>query len=118
LIVLDASAVLAYLRQEPGQDVVRDAITGSVMSAANWSEVLQKSLQHGLDHRRVGVLLQTRGVEPVSVEDAETAADLWKQRRNLSLADRLCLALAQRLGCEALTADAAWEGMPGARSIR
>jgi ribonuclease VapC len=90
------------------------------MSAANWSEILQKSVQYGRDRRRVGGLLQTRGVEvePVTIEDADVAADLWTRRRSLSLADRLCLALAQRLACDALTVDRTWEGMPRARVIR
>jgi ribonuclease VapC len=120
LIVVDASAVLAYLRREPGWEVVREAIGDSLMPAANWSEVLQKAVQHGLDATRVGRLLLSRGiaVEPVTIVDAEAAAYLWGQRRNLSLGDRLCLALADRLGCEALTADVAWDGMPNARLIR
>lgn len=120
MIVLDASAVLAYLRQEPGSGAVRDAIGESSMSTANWSEVLQKALQYGLDPIRVRGLLLARGltVEPVTIEDAEAAAFLWGRRRHLALGDRLCLALAQRLGCDALTADRAWDGMPRARLIR
>ena len=112
--------MLAYLRQEPGSSAVREAISDSSMSAANWSEVLQKSAQHGRDPVRVGGLLQARGikVEPATIADAETGASLWSQRPSLSLADRLCLALARRLDCEVLTADNASAGMPGVRLIR
>ncbi len=39
--VLDASAVLAFLHGERGADVVSDALADvSVVSAANWAEVL------------------------------------------------------------------------------
>jgi PIN domain nuclease of toxin-antitoxin system len=36
----------------------------------------------------------------------------------LSLADRLCLALAARLDATAWTADTAWQGLSGVRLIR
>lgn len=120
MVVLDASAVLAYLQRERGGETVREAIEDSVMSTANWSEVLQKSLQHGRDPAQVGGLLRMRGIgaEPVTIEDAEAAAGLWRRHPTLSLADRLCLALAGRLGCEVLTTDGAWDGVPGAHVIR
>ncbi|MDT7615062.1 MAG: ribonuclease VapC, partial [Pseudonocardiales bacterium] len=42
--------------------------------------------------------------------DAVTAARLWDRGRppGLSLGDRCCLALAERVGCAAVTADTAW----------
>jgi len=47
-------------------------------------------------------------VEPVGQPDAERAAELWTVGSGLSLGDRLCLAVAERLGSKALTADRAW----------
>ena len=47
-------------------------------------------------------------IEPVTRADAEWAATFWQTHQNLSLADRLCLALADRLGAIALTSDAMW----------
>ena len=47
-------------------------------------------------------------VEPVTEADAERAAELWTGRGGLSLADRLCLALADRVEGEAWTADREW----------
>ncbi len=42
-VVLDASAILAFLREEPGSGVVEDSMAdGSMCGAANWSEVAQK----------------------------------------------------------------------------
>ena len=40
-VVLDASALLAYLQREPGADLVRSVIAGAVMSTVNWTEVVQ-----------------------------------------------------------------------------
>ena len=57
-------------------------------------------------------------VEPVLAEDAEAAARLWRAGSGLSLADRLCLATAQRLGATVWTADGAWGASERVRQIR
>jgi ribonuclease VapC len=57
-------------------------------------------------------------VLPVTQADAEWAAFRWRRGEGLSLADRLCLALAHRLGTEVLTADQAWGAEPPVRQIR
>lgn len=112
LAVLDTSAVLAWLRREPGADAVDPLLATAVMSAANWSETWQKLDQHGVDAEKATRRLRTLGlrVEPVSEIDAVHAARLWSRTRaaGLSLGDRCCLALGARLGLPAVTADAAW----------
>lgn len=113
--VLDSSAVLAWLRDEPGAEVVHPLLSAAVMSAANWSETYQKLLQHGVDAHRATSRLRTLGVrvEPLTETDALTAANLWIATRaaGLSLGDRCCLALAARLGLTTVTADTAWAGL-------
>jgi ribonuclease VapC len=110
--VLDSSAVLAWLRDEPGADVVLPLLATSVMSAANWSETWQKLDQHGVDAGKATQRLRALGmtVEPVTEADAVKAAKLWSSSRaaGLSLGDRCCLALGARLGLAAVTADSAW----------
>jgi ribonuclease VapC len=109
--VFDASALLAYLGGEVGADQVRGALEqGGVVSAANWSEVAQKVRAAGADWDVArGLLLGYElDVEPVTREDAERAAIRWRAGAGLSLADRLCLALGDRLGADVWTADAAW----------
>jgi ribonuclease VapC len=108
--VLDASALLAWLQQEPGADVIDPLLSEAAISTANWSEVLQKVAQRGKDAREVSDLLRALGVEPVplTVEDAADAATLWLKAPSLSLRDRCCLALARRLGTPAVTADQDW----------
>ncbi|NMH98732.1 type II toxin-antitoxin system VapC family toxin [Pseudonocardia sp. K10HN5] len=113
--MLDASAVLAWLRAEPGAEAVHPLLGTAVISAANWSETWQKLAQHGVDADRATTRLRTLGlrVEPVTAADAVTAAQLWARTRaaGLSLGDRCCLALGARLQWPAVTADTAWAGL-------
>lgn len=108
--VLDSSAVLAWLQGEPGADVVEQHIDDAAISTVNWSEVLQKAGRAGRSMPETRDLLKGLGIEvlPVSEEDAVTAASLWFSASSLSLADRCCLALAQRTGLPALTVDRNW----------
>ena len=39
-VVLDASALLAYLQDEPGDQAVEAVLAESVMSSGNWAEVV------------------------------------------------------------------------------
>lgn len=110
--VLDASAVLAWLQEEPGAQKVDAVIEHGFIGAANFSEVLQKAAQHGRDLREVGGLLLDVGltVEDVTTDDAVSAALLWQRCPDLSLGDRLCLALGMRLHHPVVTADRSWRG--------
>ena len=121
--VLDASAILALLLREPGADFVQASLAGDARcGAANWSEVAQKvlSVNRASWVPVQAALLHGYGmrVEPVLVEDAEWAAGRWRKGEGLSLADRLCLALGERLDAEILTADRAWGVEGSVRQIR
>jgi ribonuclease VapC len=110
-VVLDASAILAFVQEEAGADAVERALLGHARcGAANWSEVAQKVLAAERDWDLVRALLTSYEIEieAVSTEDAERAARRWRRGEGLSLADRLCLGLAERLDAEVLTADRAW----------
>lgn len=118
MTVLDASAVLAYLQGEQGADVVARHLSGGVVSTANWAEVLTR-LAGAIDVTLAEGILMSQGVAfaTVTVDDARTAARL-RDREGLSLADRLCLALAARLATDAVTADRAWGRGAGVIQIR
>jgi PIN domain nuclease of toxin-antitoxin system len=110
--VLDASALLTMLFQEPGAASVADVIAeGAALSTVNLSEVAAALVRHQRDADRIlrAVTAQVT-VEPFTTEDALSAAALWAATRaaGLSLGDRACLALAQRLGVPAVTADREW----------
>lgn len=111
-VVLDASALLAFLHDEPGGEKVSAVLEGARVSAVNWCEVLQKALQRDVDVAGMQQEFTDVGVrfEPFTPQQAERAAWLWSHTRNhgLSLADRACLALAMDQGLPVFTADRAW----------
>ena len=117
--VVDASVVLAWLQDEPGADEAEPMLADGVIGAANWSEVLQKTRQHGAPAGIVARLLASFGLTVVDVgaEDAEIAADLWRQGSPFSLADRLCLALGLRMSVPVATTDAAWVEVPDGPAV-
>ena len=114
--VLDASALLAWLHEEPGQDIVEASINRSVICSVNWSEVLQKIIARGVQEpQNVAVSLEYLGLSviPFTADDAIMAASMWPSGRHvgLSLGDRACLSLARRLGLPALTTDRIWASL-------
>ncbi len=116
-VVLDASALLAYFRREPGGEQVAELLTDEArVSTLNWSELHQKLTWYGLAADDLTASLRTLGVqvEPFNRADAVAASNLYPQTRwpgGASLADRACLALARRLGAPAYTADREWSGI-------
>jgi ribonuclease VapC len=116
--VLDASALLAYLRDEPGADAVADAVAGgAAISTVNLGEVFSRVADRGADPARIARQMTDRGlldgaiaVEPFTSADAVEVGRLRPLTREhgLSLGDRACLALARRLELPAITADTAW----------
>jgi ribonuclease VapC len=119
--VFDASALLTFLQGERGAAEVEKALKdGGVCGAANWSEVAQKIRAHGRNWDLSRALLASYGlqVQPVTADDAEWAARKWTPGKGLSLADRLCLALGERLDADVLTADQAWGTAGRIRQVR
>lgn len=110
--VLDASAVLALLFDEPGAEAVVDHITaGAVISTVNLAEVATVLVRNGRDPNTVLQPLRAQvDVLPFTDSDAITTAELYPlaSAQGLSLGDRACLALAQRLDAPAITAEHLW----------
>ena len=122
-VVLDASALLAYLQDEPGSEVVDGVLAESVISSVNWAEVVQKSIAAGVEIEGMLDDLLALGlrVELFTPEDAELTGRLWEQTRQAGLSlgdhrrcgfsDRACLSLGWRLGVPVLTSDRAWASL-------
>ena len=110
--VLDASALLAYLQDEPGSETIEPMLDESAISSVNWAEVVQKSIAGGVDVDGLREDVEALGLSllPFTAEEAETAGRLWLQTRScgLSLGDRACLSLGLRLGIPVLTTDQIW----------
>ncbi|MCB1713629.1 MAG: type II toxin-antitoxin system VapC family toxin [Candidatus Competibacteraceae bacterium] len=112
MTVLDSSAVLAWLLEEPGHKRVDAVLEKSLISTVNWSEVLQKVHPYQPDLAAFTARFSAIGLHiiPFSIDQAEQAATLYPQTKaaGLSLGDRACLALALTSQSMVLTADRAW----------
>ncbi|WP_374575863.1 type II toxin-antitoxin system VapC family toxin [Phenylobacterium sp.] len=111
-LVLDASAVLAWIEAEPGGEDVGERLADCVISAVNLAEVVAKLIDRGVEPAGAVEIVRAAAfhVEPFDEGLALEAGALRgrTRRHGLSLGDRACLALARREGAAALTADRAW----------
>lgn len=115
-VVLDSSALLAYLLREPGIERVRVALNqGAVINAVNLAEVYTKLVLTNQWAPTVTELLADNAltVLPFTEEDALVAANLARDTRRFgrSLGDRACLATGLRLGVPILTGDREWTNL-------
>ena len=113
-VVLDASALIALMRDEKGAERVATVIDRAVIGAVNLAEVVSKFVR-GI---AVGVIREwietlELNVRPFDRELSYAAAALLPATRaqGLSLGDRACLALALTLKAPALTTDRAWDAV-------
>lgn len=113
--VLDASALLAFLRREPGAERVSSFLDGACISAVNLSEVLATTLRDGGDPKGALEIAVSLGIafHSFDADQANAAAELLPATRplGLSFGDRACLALGRKLGARVITADRAWAGL-------
>ena len=121
-VVLDASALLALLKGEPGCSKVASVIADAAISVVNLSEVVSHFVRAGMPSRDVQDMLNAL---PLTLVPADTGL-AWEAGRlradtaeaGLSLGDRFCLALAKRDGLPAWTADKAWKTVAGAANVK
>jgi ribonuclease VapC len=113
-VVLDASALLAILNQEPGAErMTAELLSAAATSTVNLAEVHGKLVGRGLnaDEAWEATLSPIREAVAFTSEHARLTGDLAVQTRalGLSLGDRACLALGLALKAPVYTADRSWK---------
>jgi ribonuclease VapC len=122
-VVVDSSAVLAWLLGEPGRETVEKLLPVAIAPASVIVEVIYRAGERGLKTppERIYEDLLNMGlvVEPFLASDALRAAELIansrrqakksKTDRSLSLGDGLCIAVAERLELPVTGGDTHWE---------
>ena len=112
--LLDASALLALLNDEPGATFVAEALReGASISAVNLAEVVGKIAAHGISPDELRLTLRGFALEVIAFDEAQAveAGRLVGMTSVMgpSLGDCACLACARGRGLTALTADRAWQ---------
>jgi ribonuclease VapC len=121
-VVLDASAVLALMDGEPGEDAVAAVLPGALLSAVNLAEVVSKLAERGMPAAQAHADAMALGIEVVGFDGA-LALDAGALRpltraAGLSLGDRCCLALARSHRAAVLTTEVRWERMAKAIGVK
>ena len=121
-VILDSSAVLAYLRNEPGADTLAPLFRNAAISVVNLTEVLSRLIALGQPFTEAQQAVDALMMRHVVFDEAQAfaaAALLPLTRRlGLSLGDRACLALARAEGLAVLTSDRAWASLDVGVEIR
>jgi PIN domain nuclease of toxin-antitoxin system len=114
-VVLDASAVLALLKREPGAERVRAVLDRAILGAVNAAEVQSKLVDLGLSRDAAEARIRFLGciILAFSEKQAIEAGSLIAQTRSLglSLGDRACLALAIERKATVYTTDSACKNL-------
>jgi PIN domain nuclease of toxin-antitoxin system len=114
MIVVDSSALMAFVLKEPGADRVEAALGECIVSAVVLVECLSKLAAKGLDPNAIKAQLMTAGlqIEPFGDEGISAVVSLHRfAKQGVSLADRFCLGLALQRGLSVLTGDRPWAGL-------
>lgn len=109
-VVLDASAILALLNEEPGAEkITPELLSQATTSTVNLAEVQARLVREGGNPEETWALVldPLPNVEPFTAEQAKISGSLIQETRplGLSLGDRACLALAMVLNAPVYTAD-------------
>ncbi|MBI3419630.1 MAG: type II toxin-antitoxin system VapC family toxin [Proteobacteria bacterium] len=110
--VLDSSAILAVIYEEPGAAFVSSLLERCAVSSVNVCESMTRLLLDGVDlfsaRKRIDKIVQA--TIPFDLSLALDAAKLSRTTScfGLSLGDRACLATAMQRHATAITSDKAW----------
>lgn len=110
--VLDATAVLAVLNDEPGAEKVAPLLPRAVMSSVNLAEVVSKLADAGIPNETIQTVIGELGITVIPFDEPLAFSTGFLRATTsdygLSLGDRACLALGKHLHQPVLTADRMW----------
>lgn len=112
--ILDASAVIAYIHDEPGSDIAEKYIlSNNIISAVNFSEVIMFGYKENgpeFSNSIHEIYYMFGRIFELDEKQALVAAELFLLTRQygLSFADRACLALGKIMNIPVITADKVW----------
>ena len=116
--VVDASALLAYLFDEPGAELVAELLdTGNALvSSVNYAETVSKLIDRKMPEEVVKITMDNLGLEVVSYDEQQALLTGFFRKSclsyGLSLGDRACFALAKVGDFPVMTADRVWQEVP------
>ncbi|WP_375327030.1 type II toxin-antitoxin system VapC family toxin [Candidatus Tisiphia endosymbiont of Nemotelus uliginosus] len=111
-VILDSSALLALIKNEPGALIVEELLGDIVMSSVNVSEsaavILDSEMSVEQGQQAIEPFIES--VIPFDFEHSITCAALKKDTKHLglSLGDRACISLGMKLKLPIYTADKIW----------
>jgi ribonuclease VapC len=110
--VADASAIIALLIGERFDRLSPAELNGASISSVNLAEVLTRLPELGVPAEAADAAVAKLSLRVIAFDEAQARATARlrpaTRRAGLSSGDRACLALAQSLGCTAVTADRVW----------
>ena len=120
--ILDASAVIALLKEERGGAKVAAVVAESAIGVFNFAEVVSHFVRAGSPVDEIRTMLDAVPftILPADVDLAWEAGQLRAATAaaGLSLGDRFCLALARREGLPAWTADRSWKAIADPAGVK
>ena len=120
--VIDASALLALINDEPGADVVRDALSDAVVSTVDLAQVVSFLRDGGIESDAVRSIILNFGLAAAPFDEgmAFEAGEMRPGTRHsgLSLGERACPALAKREGAPVPTSDRTWSKLDVGVDVR
>jgi PIN domain nuclease of toxin-antitoxin system len=110
--VLDSSALLAFINQEKGAELVEKYLPNAVMSSVNIAEVAAVLSQIGMPEDIIINIMNDLSIEIISFDQEQALLTGFLRNKTkaagLSLGDRACINLSSTKNLIVVTADKIW----------